>query len=230
MYACEKILESYVARPLHQPVIVHYASIRMLHADGSHDLLDAFAGHLALTDEQKAESGDFICLSHRRLVRTSRQRNIEMIANACLSVCLTGIARIIYTIRLDVHDLTFTNADPAIWNMVESQVGFVAACIPSMGPVISKFNHTAKGLRQSTGSQSLERVTHESLRHTAPQRGDTRGFERMTEDDRVGVKAMVLPGSSHELDDFTDSIPMNGIVVQTNLEQDYRTLSPREVL
>ncbi len=137
------------------------------------------------------------------------------------SVCLAGIARIIYTIRLDVKDLTFTNANPSIWNMVESQVGFVAANIPSMGPLFSKVSNATRRLRNIYGSQSLKHESHGSTRHTVPQRGDNRGFERMENDDRVRVNATVQPGSPNVNSGLTESIPLNNIMVRTNLEQSY---------
>ena len=114
--------------------------------------------------------------------------------------------------------------------MVESQVGFVAANIPLMGPLFSKVSNTAKRLRNTYGSQSLEHKNHESIRHTAPQHGSNRGFERMMDDDRVGVKATVQPGSPNIDNDFSESIPMNEIVVKTNLEQNYKPLSSCEGL
>ncbi|KAL9064204.1 MAG: hypothetical protein Q9161_009024 [Pseudevernia consocians] len=131
------------------------------------------------------------------------------------SVCLTGVARIIYTIRLDVLDLTFTNANPSIWNMVESQVGFVAANIPAMGPLFHKASNMVKKLRNTYGSQSLKQDGHTLTRHSV----NNRGFERMMNVDGVGVTATAQPGSPNEEHDLEDFIPANGIIVETNLEQ-----------
>lgn len=41
------------------------------------------------------------------------------------------------TIRLDFEDPTWSNVDVAIWNMIESHIGAVAANIPLMGPLIT---------------------------------------------------------------------------------------------
>ena len=41
------------------------------------------------------------------------------------------------TIRLDFDDPTWSNVDVAIWNMIESHIGSVAANIPLMGPLIT---------------------------------------------------------------------------------------------
>lgn len=114
--------------------------------------------------------------------------------------------------------------------MVESQVGFVAANISSMGPLFGKVGNSAKRLRNTFGSQSLTHESHGSTRHTAPQRGSYRGFERMMDTDAVGVKATVQPGSSNVDKDFTESIPMNEIVVKTNMEQNVNNLSSQEEL
>ncbi len=108
--------------------------------------------------------------------------------------------------------------------MVESQVGFVAANIPSLGPLFSKVSNTAKRLRNAYGSQSLEHESHRSIRHNVPPSGINRGFERMMDDDGVGVEATVQSGSPSLDNDFAVSIPMNGIVVKTNLEQNSRNL------
>lgn len=109
--------------------------------------------------------------------------------------------------------------------MVESQVGFVAANIPSLGPLFSKVGNTAKRLRNAYDSQSLEHGSHRSTRHTVPPNGVNRGFERMMDDDGVGVEATVQPGSPNMDNYLMESIPMNGIVVKTNLEQKSENLS-----
>ena len=146
------------------------------------------------------------------------------------SVCLTGIARIIYTIRLDVKDLPFTNADPATWNMVESQVGFVAANVPSMGPLFSKVSNTAKRLHATYVNQKNQHESHGSTKHAIPQRVTNRGFERMMDDEEVGVQSTAQPGSPNVDEDLTESIPMNEIVVKTNVEQNYQELSSHKRL
>lgn len=57
MRSREKILDPYAAGTLHQPVTIHHASICVLHGDGLRNLYNAYAGHLAFTDDQKAEIG-----------------------------------------------------------------------------------------------------------------------------------------------------------------------------
>lgn len=148
----------------------------------------------------------------------------EFVANGHFSVCLTGIARIIYTIRLDVKDLPFSNADPAIWNMVESQVGLVAANVPSMGPLFGKLRNTAKRLHDTYNSHKNKHESHGSTMHTVAQRVTNRGFERMVDDEEVGVQSTAQPGSPKVGKNLTESIPLNDIVVTTNLEQNFQEL------
>ena len=140
---------------------------------------------------------------------------LKSFSDGLCSVCLAGIARIIYTIRLDVLDLTFTNANPSIWNMVESQVGFVAANVPAMGPHFRKVSSMVKKLRSASGSQSLSHNSHNLTRNFA----NSRGFERMRNVDGVAVTATAQPGSPNEETELEDFIPANGIVVKTNLDQ-----------
>lgn len=99
--------------------------------------------------------------------------------------------------------------------MVESQVGFVAANIHAMGPLFCKVSNMVKKLRKTCGSQSLKHDSHKFKRHSV----NNRGFERMINADGVGVTATAQPGSPNRENDLEDFIPMNGIIVETNLEQ-----------
>ena len=57
MHSREKILDPYAAGTLHQSVTIHHASICVLHDDGLGNLYNAYADHLAFTDDQRAETG-----------------------------------------------------------------------------------------------------------------------------------------------------------------------------
>ena len=142
------------------------------------------------------------------------------------SVCLTGIVRLVESIRLDIQDLPFSNSGPAIWNMVESQVGFVAANIPSKGPLFGKVTATARRLRDTYGSKNLEDGTHGSGKLSTVHRNSFKGFERMADDDRIGVESTVQPGSPPGNSLYAADIPMSKIVVKTNLEQSYENQMP----
>lgn len=58
----EKILDPYVAGTLYQSVTIHHAGIFFLHDDGLRNLHNAYAGHLAFTDDPKTETGTFDCV------------------------------------------------------------------------------------------------------------------------------------------------------------------------
>ena len=152
------------------------------------------------------------------------------VADTSSSVCLTGIARIYYTNLLDVKNITYTNANPAIWNIVESQVGFVAANVPSMGPLFGKAGSVVKKIRHNYASQSFEHGMHTSTKYTVSRRGSTDGFKRMMDDDVVGVESIAKPGSIFADGDFAESIPMNEIVVKTNVEQTHKSRPSLEAI
>lgn len=148
-------------------------------------------------------------------LQMTRRRKMEISVVFLIGgfVCLTGIARIIYTLRQDPWDATFTNANPSIWNMVESQAGFVAANLPATGPLISKVIDTAKGWRSTYGSKSL---LHES--RSTGNSGSTRGFERMKHGSGVGTTAAAQPGRLTAINDLEDLVPLNTVRVKTNME------------
>ena len=55
---------------------------------------------------------------------------MKSLADSNGSVCLTRIVQLVDTIRLDFEDPTWSNIDVAIWNIIESHIGLVAANIP----------------------------------------------------------------------------------------------------
>lgn len=107
-----------------------------------------------------------------------------------ISVCLTRTVQLVYTIKLDVKDLTWSNIDVAVWNMVESHIGSVAANIPLMGPL---FVRVAKRLDHL----SRPRVDKASSTRTVFEHRETgRGFKRMndhsTGEDSVGTMSTTV--------------------------------------
>ena len=99
--------------------------------------------------------------------------------------------------------------------MVESQVGFVAANIPAMGPLFGKVSNTVKRLRNPSGSQSFKHDGHKLTRLSI----NNRGFERMMNVDGVGVTVTAHLGPPNEASDLEDFISTHGIIVRTNITQ-----------
>lgn len=156
-------------------------------------------------------------------------------ADSNASVCLTRIIQLVDTIRLDLKDPTWSNVDVAIWNMVESHIGAVAANIPLMGPLIALVGrrlHLSATIPSSRHGESHKRGGSEYvlgslgiLEHR---------FKRMDYDGSGDATFMVVApprvqeGAS-ELDDEMhnmDQLGRKGIRVKTGLEQNYGGLMP----
>ena len=107
-----------------------------------------------------------------------------------------------------------------MWYIVESQVGFVAANIPSMGPLFSKVGMVAKKLRHSSASRNLEySVTKQS-------RG-VDDFEQMTDDDRLMTGPIAKVQVAKEDQDAANSVPLKDM---TDREQCSGSWSSNEAL
>ena len=214
MHSGEKFLEPGVAGPVYRPVTsITLASTFYMMTDFAIYIMP-MPTHLAFTYDQEAEVGAFSRVSNWSLV------SFPVSCPDTLNSLMTGIARISFTVKLDVMDLSFSNIDPAIWNMVESQVGFVAANVPSLGLFFGTITEKFKMLHNSYLSQNMK---HQSLggsiAQIVPQRITNRGFERVVDDREVGVEATAQPGSPIEDDGTMEGFPMNEIVVKTSLEQ-----------
>lgn len=132
------------------------------------------------------------------------------------SVCLTRIVQLVDTIRLDFKDPTWSNIDVAIWNIIESHIGLVAANIPLMGPLLTL----------------LGRRLHLSVTTVPSKYGDSHElehrFNRMDDDGSgdatlVGVASPTITKGASNLDDETyhmDQLGRQGVRVRTDLEQD----------
>lgn len=140
---------------------------------------------------------------------------MESFADSNGSVCLTRIVQLVDTIRLDFNDPTWSNVDVAIWNIIESHIGLLAANIPLMGPLITL----------------LGRRLHLSVTTAPPKYGDSHklehGFKKMDDDGSgqatlVGVASLAnLNGVSNPDDEMydMDQLGRKGIRVKTDLEQ-----------
>ncbi|KAF2194318.1 hypothetical protein K469DRAFT_437352, partial [Zopfia rhizophila CBS 207.26] len=51
-------------------------------------------------------------------------------------ICVVSLLRVVYIIRMDLHDFSYTYADLGMWSIVEPLLGVVNACLPVMRPLI----------------------------------------------------------------------------------------------
>lgn len=141
---------------------------------------------------------------------------MKSLANSNGSVCLTRIVQLIDTIRLDFKDPTWSNIDVAIWNIIESHIGLLAANIPLMGPLITLLG---RRLHLSVTTTPSKYDDAHKLEH---------GFNRMDDDGSgdaslVGVASPTITKGASNLDDemyHMDQLGRQGVRVRTDLEQD----------
>ena len=139
------------------------------------------------------------------------------------------------TIRLDFKDPTWSNVDVAIWNMIESHIGAVAANIPLMGPLITIVGRQIHSLT-STSSSKDNRSHGRGIPKEARQSSGIfeHKFRRM-KDEGLGdssimaVNSPVVQGRASKPNDEAyamDQLGERGIRVQTDVEQSYDSRMP----
>ena len=134
------------------------------------------------------------------------------------------------TIRLDFKDPTWSNVDVAIWNMIESHVGAVAANIPLIGPLVTIVGKQIHHLT-STSSSKYSRPHEQGIPKGA--RESSGIFEhkfRKLKDEGLGnaslmaVSSPAVQGRASQPSDeayATDQLGQHGIRVITDLEQSF---------
>ena len=139
------------------------------------------------------------------------------------------------TIRLDFKDPTWSNVDVAIWNMIESHIGAVAANIPLMGPLITIVGRQIH-LLVSTSSSKDSGPLGQGIPKGA--QGSSGIFEhkfRRMQDGGLGdtslmaVSSPVVQGRASQPDDEVyamDQLGEQGIRVKVDLEQTYDSHMP----
>ncbi|KAI4127893.1 MAG: hypothetical protein LQ338_002978 [Usnochroma carphineum] len=146
-------------------------------------------------------------------------------------ICITRVIQIVDTSRLDFEDVTWSNVNVAIWNMIEVHIGCVTANIPLMGPLFTRFGnlmhrfglfgHKRNSETGGTGS------SHSLAKHTLKGRiGVEHEFQRI-DDFRFGpekegrtMTPTIGKGEAHSDDEFElASLGAQGIMVRRDLEQ-----------
>lgn len=143
------------------------------------------------------------------------------------SVCLTGIIRLIDTFAIKSEDLTFTNVSPALWNMVESEIGFVAANLLSMGPLFGRIRAQVPKLRQLYAKQAGVSKSAGSIGYAMNRRSTIGGSGLMNHNTNGGGSQTVTASRSHGNSSRGEAFPMDVITASTNLEQKSEEMVPR---
>ena len=180
------------------------------------------------------------------------------------SVCVTSVIRLQTLTDIDSEDITCqypsflsfpsipntpctptnriltkagSNVYPGLWTMIEASLGIVAACMPSLGPILQKMTGHLLSTTNNTTGQSQNNFAHARLPFRDADMGD---FERILEsvpqgrDDTVILNAIVGrssaelategAGTSHEMEVLREDGSMarkeDAIVVRMDIEQD----------
>lgn len=147
----------------------------------------------------------------------------NLVADLGHSVCLTRIVQLVDSVRLNYKDPTWSNVDVAIWNMIESHIGAVAANMLLMGPIVSLVSKRLRRHKTPVASHRKGIDTGSSSYALASYKRSEHGFKRM-DDDILGVSTPTIESGVSTIDQslsVTGQAGYSGIKVETDLEQDY---------
>ena len=102
-------------------------------------------------------------------------------------VCLSRIVQIVDSSRLVAYDITYSNVNVAIWNMLEAHIGALTANIALMGPIFTRIGkyltRTCKPTSTWYGTKNRGGEAFSSTDHHLPlqkkSKGLDHGFRRM---------------------------------------------------
>ena len=134
------------------------------------------------------------------------------------------------TIRLDFKDPTWSNVEVAIWNMIESHIGAVAANIPLMGPLITLIGRRINLLTSTSSSkdsgphgQGVPKGARGSSSICKNKFGRMKN-EGLGDTSLIAVNSPAVQERASQPDDDAyamDQLGERGIRVKTDLEQSY---------
>lgn len=146
-------------------------------------------------------------------------------ADPPLSICITRVIQIIDTSQLDFDDITWSNVDVAIWNMVEVHIGCVTANIPLMAPLFSRLGNIVPRLRSWRGN----RLSHDCDKWSSASSSKytLKNHVGIEHDDRLGMELAgrtmtprIEKGKTNSADDIEMArLGGQGILVRNSLEQ-----------
>lgn len=134
--------------------------------------------------------------------------------------------RLIDTFAIKSEDLTYTNVSPAIWNMVESEIGFVAANLLSMGPLFGRIRAQVPKLRQLYSKQAVSESAG-STGYALNRQSTIGGSGLMNHNTQGGGSQTVTAARSHGNSSRGEAFPMDVITVRTNPEQKSKEVAPQ---
>jgi len=172
-------------------------------------------------------------------LNTTKRRKWELTAVFVMGgiVCITGIIRLWAISKINPFDITYSNVSSSMWNMVESELGMVAANIPSMRPLLKHFSgekSTSNNSNQGYG-YAKNSLKQSSSRQTFGLSSKPPGFERM-HDYKNGAQAQVSTmaksgrSDSDDMELYDLTLPKHGITVRTDVEQHTHEVSDGDSL
>lgn len=93
-------------------------------------------------------------------VRKSKKLSLSVIFLLGSLVCVTSIVRLQTLTEIDTQDITWSNAYPGLWTAIEASLGIVAACLPSLSPVLHILIVRPLSTTNETPVQSRHTFTH----------------------------------------------------------------------
>ena len=134
------------------------------------------------------------------------------------------------TVRLDFKDPTWSNVDVAIWNMIESHIGAVAANVPLMGPLITLIGRRINLLTSTSSSKDSGLHGHGVPNEARGSSGICKNKfgrvknEGLGDTSFIAVNSPTVQGRASQPDNDAyamDQLGERGIRVKTDLEQSY---------
>ncbi|KAI0485234.1 hypothetical protein GGR56DRAFT_65240 [Xylariaceae sp. FL0804] len=103
-----------------------------------------------------------LCIPQTRVwkLQLSRQRKtlVSLIFMLGAFVCIASIVRIVYLLKIDVSDVTYTFSVPGIWTLVEMDTSIICACLPVF-PGLLRASKNSKKLGMGVSGQTYLRST-----------------------------------------------------------------------
>lgn len=121
--------------------------------------------------------------------------------------------------EIKTDDLTYTNVGPALWNMVESEIGFVAANMLCMGPLFGKIRAQGPKIRRLYAKNPAVSESARSMKFAMDRRCTIGGSGSMNNNAMGGGSQTTTVGRLHDNKYTEEAWPMDAISLRTNNER-----------
>ncbi|KAL9131583.1 MAG: hypothetical protein Q9175_006731 [Cornicularia normoerica] len=170
-------------------------------------------------------------------IRKSKKLSLSVVFLLGSLVCVTSVIRLQTLTEIDTGDITWSNVYPGLWTAIEALLGIVAACLPSLGPVLHKIIGHPLSTTNDTTAKSQHTFAHSK---TLFGDADMDDFARILESGPLGRDEAVIinaitdrssvsfetkgTGTSHEMQrlkkDGSEAKKEGGIMVRKDIKQD----------